>query len=375
MNDRRLLLFSLVRGLAAILLALAVATIFIFISSDEPLNALKYLLLGPVVSFKVTGNVFNTTSFLTILAAMIPTIFSGLAVCVMFSANQFNLGGEGAIMLGGFVGALLGIYLKLNTGLHQVVCVLAGALAGGLIMLIPAILKVKLGASEMVTSLMMNYVVMFVILHFLNFVFADRSKGATQTFPFQETANIPEIVANGTKLTWGFVVAIIFVVIIALFMYRTKWGYAIRMIGINQSFAKYSGMQVGAVIILSQVIGGILSGMGGSIEVLGRFNTFLWRELPGYGWLGITIAILAKNNPIFVPFAAFFIAYLNKGCDLMATYSDVPSEMIDIIQAAIFLFFAAEQFLAKYRQRIVVRNAQRDLALQEAAASQGGAHS
>lgn len=375
MSDRRLILFNLLRGLAAILLALAVAAIFIFISSEEPLTALKYLLLGPVVSFKATGNVFNTTSFLTILAAMIPTIFSGLAVCVMFSANQFNLAGEGAIMLGGFVGALLGIYLKLNTGLHQVVCVLAGALAGGLIMLIPAVLKVKLGASEMVTSLMMNYVVMFVILHFLNFVFADRSKGATQTFPFLETAKIPEIVANGTKLTWGFVVALIFVVIIALFMYRTKWGYAIRMIGINQSFAQYSGMQVGAVIVLSQVIGGMLSGMGGSIEVLGRFSTFLWRELPGYGWLGITIAILAKNNPIFVPFAAFFIAYLNKGCDLMATYSDVPSEMIDIIQAAIFLFFAAEQFLAKYRQRIVVRNAQRDLALQEAAASQGGSNS
>ena len=375
MSDRRLFLFTLVRGLAAILLALSVAMIFIFISSEEPLTALKYLLLGPVVSFKATGNVFNTTSFLTILAAMIPTIFSGLAVCVMFSANQFNLAGEGAIMLGGFVGALLGIYLKLNTGLHQVVCVLAGALAGGLIMLIPAVLKVKLGASEMVTSLMMNYVVMFVILHFLNFVFADRSKGATQTFPFLETAKIPEIVANGTKLTWGFVVALIFVVIIALFMYRTKWGYAIRMIGINQSFAQYSGMQVGAVIVLSQVIGGMLSGMGGSIEVLGRFSTFLWRELPGYGWLGITIAILAKNNPIFVPFAAFFIAYLNKGCDLMATYSDVPSEMIDIIQAAIFLFFAAEQFLAKYRQRIVVRNAQRDLALQEAAANQGGNNS
>ena len=375
MNDRRLLLFSLLRGLAAILLALAVAAIFIFLSSDEPLTALKYMLLGPVVSFKATGNEFNTISFLTILAAMIPTIFSGLAVCVMFSANQFNLAWEGAIMLGGFVGALLGIYLNLNTGLHQVVCVLAGAVAGGLIMLIPAVLKVKLGASEMVTSLMMNYVVMFVILHFLNFVFADRSKGATQTFPFLESAKIPEIVANGTKLTWGFVIALVFVVIIALFMYRTKWGYAIRMIGINQSFAKYSGMQVGSIIILSQVIGGVLAGMGGSIEVLGRFNTFLWRELPGYGWLGITIAILAKNNPIFVPFAAFFIAYLNKGCVLMSTYSDVPSEMIDIIQAAIFLFFAAEQFLAKYRQRIVVRNAQRDLALQEAAASQGGSNS
>ena len=371
-SDRRLFLFNLIRGAAAIALALLVATLLIFLSSDEPLTALKYLLVGPVVSFKSSGAVLNTTGVLTILAAMIPTIFSGLAVCVMFSANQFNLGGEGVIMLGGFVGALLGIYLKLNTGLHQVVCVLAAAIVGGLVMLIPALLKVKLGASEMVTSLMMNYVIMYVILHFLNFVFADRSKGATQTFPFQATAKIPEIVANGTKLTWGLVVALIFVVIISLFMYRTKWGYAIRMIGINQSFAQYSGINVGGVIILSQVIGGMLAGMGGSIEMLGRYNTFLWRELPGYGWIGITVAILAKNNPIFVPLAALFIAYLDKGCQLMAINSDVPFEMIDIIQAAIFLFFAAEQFLAKYRQRIVVRNTQRDLALQEAAVSQEG---
>lgn len=370
-SDKRLFLFNFLRGAAAILLALLVATIFIFLSSKQPLTSLKYLLLGPVISFKSTGAVFNTTSFLTLLAAMIPTIFSGLAVCVMFSANQFNLAGEGVIMLGAFVGGLLGIYLKLNTGLHQVVCVLVAAVVGGLIMLIPALLKVKLGASEMVTSLMMNYVIMFVILHFLNFTFADRSKGATQSFPFQATAKIPEIVANGTKLTWGLVIALVFVVIIALFMYRTKWGYAIRMIGINQAFAQYSGIQVGAIIVLSQVVGGILAGMGGSIEMLGRYNTFLWRELPGYGWLGITIAILAKNNPIFVPVAALFIAYLDKGCQLMAINSDVPFEMIDIIQASIFLFFAAEQFLAKYRQRIVVRIAQRDLALQEAAGQEG----
>ena len=374
-SDKRLFLFNFLRGAAAILLALLVATVFIFLSSKQPLTSLKYLLLGPVISFKSTGAVFNTTSFLTLLAAMIPTIFSGLAVCVMFSANQFNLAGEGVIMLGAFVGGLLGIYLKLNTGLHQVVCVLIAAVVGGLIMLIPALLKVKLGASEMVTSLMMNYVIMFVILHFLNFTFADRSKGATQSFPFQATAKIPEIVANGTKLTWGLVIALVFVVIIALFMYRTKWGYAIRMIGINQAFAQYSGIQVGAIIVLSQVVGGILAGMGGSIEMLGRYNTFIWRELPGYGWLGITIAILAKNNPIFVPVAALFIAYLDKGCQLMAINSDVPFEMIDIIQASIFLFFAAEQFLAKYRQRIVVRIAQRDLALQEAAAGQEGSKS
>ncbi len=372
MKDRRMFGFELVRGAAAILLALGVGTIFIFLSSDEPFTALRYLLIGPLVSIKGGLASFNTQGLYTILAAMIPTIFTGLAVCVMFASNQFNLAGEGIVMVGGFVAALAGIYLTMNSGLHAVVCVLIAAVIGGIIMLVPALLKVKLGASEMVTSLMLNYVCMYVVLHFLNFNFADRSKGSTQTFAFADTAKIGSIVPGGSKLTWGFLVALAFVAIIALLMYRTRWGYAIRMIGINQAFSKYSGMKVGGTIVLAQVVGGVLSGLGGGIEVLGRYSTFLWKELPGYGWTGVTIAILAKNNPLLVPLAAFFIAYLNKGCQLMATYCDVPSEMIDIIQASIFLFFAAEQFLAGFRQKIVVKNTRADLA-KAAAAAEGGA--
>ena len=372
MRNKRMFGFELVRGAAAIAVALGVATIFIFLSSKEPLTALRYLLIGPLVSIKGGVASFNKQGFYNILAAMIPTIFTGLAVCVMFANNQFNLAGEGIVMVGGFVAALAGIYLHMNTGWHAVVCVLIAAVIGGLIMLIPALLKVRLGASEMVTSLMLNYVCMYLVLHFLNYNFADRSKGSTQTYAFADTARIGSLVPGGSKLSWGFVVALVFVVIIALFMYRTRWGYAIRMIGINEAFSKYSGMKVGGTIVLAQVVGGALSGMGGGIEVLGRYTTFLWKELPGYGWTGVTIAILAKNNPLLVPLAAFFIAYLNKGCQLMATYSDVPSEMIDIIQAAIFLFFAAEQFLAGYRQKIVVKNTRADLA-KVAANAEGGA--
>ena len=371
MKDKRMAAFNFVRGAAAILISLAVGTVFIFLTfalSEKHYSfaqcfkntgeALRYMLVGPLL--KKSG-AFNSMGFFQILAAMIPITFTGLATCVMFSANQFNLAGEGSVMAGGFVAALCGIYLKMNTGLHAVVCIVVAAAVCALIMLIPALLKVKLGASEMVTSLMMNYVIMYVVLHFLNVHFADRSKGSTQTFPFAATSKIGEIIPNGSKLTWGFVIAMVFVVLTALFMYRTRWGYAIRMIGANQSFAKYSGMKVGGTIVLSQVVGGVLAGMGGGIEVMGRFNTFLWKELPGYGWTGVTIAILAKNNPIFVPLAAFFIAYLNKGCSLMSTYCDVPSEMIDIIQAAIFLFFAAEQFLSGYRQKLVVKNTRADL--------------
>lgn len=372
MRDRRMTMFGIARGAAAILLALGVGTIFIFLSSETPFTALRYLLIGPLVSFRETGMTFNAQYLYQIFAAMIPITFTGLAVTVMFSANQFNLAGEGCILAGGFIGGILGVTLNMNTGWHAVVAVLVATLACGLIMLIPALLKVKLGASEMVTSLMLNFIILYLVNHFLNFHFADRSKGATMTHEFKPTAIIPSLVPGNSKFSVGFIVAMIATVLIAFFLYRTRWGYAIRMIGVNESFALYSGMNVGGTIVLAQVIGGMLAGMGGSIEVLGRYQTYLWRDLPGYGWVGITIAILAKNNPAYVPLAAFFLAYLNKGCLLMSTYCDVPVEMIDIIQAAIFLFFAAEQFLSGFRQKLVVKTTQEDLMKMEKTLLKGG---
>lgn len=368
MKHKRKFMFEMIRGLVAIVIAIAVAFVLILLSSDSPGTALECLLIRPVFS----GGSLNVKSIWAILGRMTPIIFTGLGVCVMFSANQFNLAGEGTTMLGGFIGGLIAIYIPMSAGLHPAVCILAGAVVGGLAMLIPAIIKVKLNASEMVCSLMLNYVIMYIILHFLNNTFADRSKGSTQTYPFLETAKVTKLIP-GTELTWGFLAALAATAVIAVFMFRTRWGYAIRMIGINESFSKYSGMKVGAVIIASQVIGGLLSGMGGAIEALGRYNTFLWKELPGYGWTGMTVAILAKNNPIMVPFAALFIAYLNRGCELMSIYAGVPSEMIDIIQAVIFLFFAAEQFMAKTRQKIVVKDAKEEMREKQLAAEGGNA--
>ena len=315
---------------------------------------------------KKKGTSFELKRLADILAAMIPTIFTGLSVCIMFSANQFNLGAEGGIMLGAFVSAMVAIYVPMPAGLHAVVAVLIGGAVVAILMLLPALLKTKLSVSEMVCSLMLNYIIMYVIKFLMNTYLADKSRGQIMSYPFRETSAIAPIVNNTTfsdaKLTWGFVVAIVAVILCGLFMYRSRWGYAIRMIGINQAFAGYSGMKVGSVIVLSQVLGGFLAGAGGGVEMLGRYTSFSWSALPGYGWTGITIAILASNNPYMVPLAAFFMAYLSKGCDLMATYAKVPAQLIDIIQGVIFLFFAAEQFLAKYRQKLVVKSAEEEIA-------------
>ena len=387
MTKRRKIGFTLIRGFLAILIALLVAALLIFISAEgdgigEKLEAageaLKQLLIGPLFRMGKNGVSFELKRLADVFAAMIPTIFTGLSVCVMFSANQFNLGSEGGSMLGAFAAGMIAVYVPMAAGVHAVVAVLVAGLAVAVVMLIPALLKAKMGVSEMVNSLMLNYIIMYIIKYLMSTHLADKSKGQIQSFPFMETAKIGPIVDNsvfnGAKLTWGFVVALIAVVIVAVFMYRTRWGCSIRMIGINQSFSMYSGMKVGAVVVLSQILGGFLAGVGGGIEMLGRYPTFSWSALPGYGWTGITIAILAGNNPIYVPLAAFFMAYLSKGCDLMATYAGVPAQLIDIIQGVIFLFFAAEQFMARYRQKLVVKTAQEELQQKDAQSlEEGGA--
>ena len=369
MSKKGSIKFTLIRGIAALGIALGVAYLLILYSSSgatmgerfsASFKALREMLISPI--FRKDGS-FSLKGFSDVLAGMIPILFTGLATCVMFAAKQFNLGAEGGVMLGAFITALVAIYARLPGPLLIIVAVLAGGACAGAVMLIPAVLKAKLGVSEMVNSLMLNYVIMYVIKYLMNTHLADTSKGITQTFPFQENAVIPQIVNNGSRLSWGFAVGIAVVILIWFFMYRTKWGYGIRMTGMNQPFVMYSGMNVAMIIILSQVLGGFLAGMGGGIEMLGRYNVYNWSALPGYGWTGITVAILAGNNPLYVPLAAFFMSYLTKGCTLMSTNADIPSQLISIIQALIFIFFAARQFLAGYRQKLVVQAAKEEAEL------------
>ena len=378
MNKKNSMKFSIIRGACALGIALLVTLILVFLSSDAPtfaakisasLEALKTMLISPII--KNNGSV-NVKGITDILAGMIPIVFTGLATCVMFSANQFNLGAEGGIMLGAFVTGIIAVYVKLPGALLPIVAVLAGGLCVAAVMLIPAVLKAKLGVSEMVNSLMLNYVIMYFIDYQMNAHLADTSKGSTQTFPYQSNAILTQLVDNGSGLSVGFIVALVCILLTWYFMYRTRWGYGIRMTGMNQPFVMYSGMNVAAIVIIAQVLGGFLAGVGGGLEQLGRYPYYNWTALPGYGWTGITVAILAGNNPAYVPMAALFMSYLTRGCTLMSTYCNVPAQLISFIQAVIFIFFAAEQFMAKYRQELVVRTAKEELANNELKSPQGG---
>jgi simple sugar transport system permease protein len=131
------------------------------------------------------------------------------------------------------------------------------------------------------------------------------------------------------------------------------------MVGLNSKFAGYSGISIAGVVLLAQVLSGAIAGLGGAVEILGVFRRFQWLASPGYGFDGVIIAILSRNNPLLVPFGALFLAYLRTGADVMAMYSDVTSEMVSLIQAVIILLVTAEAFLSGYRHRMVVKEAKR----------------
>ncbi|MEF9934394.1 MAG: ABC transporter permease [Clostridium sp.] len=345
------LLFEAVRTLIAIGIALVLAIVLIALVSDDPAEALNKFLLGPLASFKRFANVIEMA---------IPFIFTGLAVCIMFQAKQFNMIAEGGFFIGGVAAAFIGIKIGAPMGIHPVIAILAGGFIGGLAGLIPGFLKAKYKADEFVSSLMLNYVLLYIGLFILNYVLRDESAGSVASHILADTSRLP-VVIPGTRLHFGLILAIVAIILTYVYLYRTKWGYSIRMTGLNSNFAEYSGINTAKVIIYSQIIGGALAGIGGSIEILGMHDRFQWQALPGIGFDGILVAILARNNPLFVPIGAIFLAYLRVGADIMSRSSDVPSEVIIVIQAIMIMLIAAQRFLEKYRHKMIVKDSTKNL--------------
>jgi simple sugar transport system permease protein len=344
-------LFEVYRTALAILIALLIALVIILLVSDAPGKALLLFLTGPVDSLRHFGNV---------LELMVPLLFTGLAVSVMFSASQFNLGAEGAFFFGAIGASFIAVNWVLPPVIHPIIAILWGGVIGAVFCGIPGLLKVKWGSSELVSSLMFNYIAFFFGLYLINYFLRDVNAGAMVSYPFAKSAKLIKIIPK-TRVHFGIIIAAATVALSALFLFRTRWGYRIRVIGRNIRFARYTGINTGYAIILSQVIGGFIAGVGGSIEVLGLYRRFSWQILPGYGWTGVIVAILARNNPAYVPIAAFFLAYLRIGADIMSRSTDVQNEFVAIIQGVIILLIAAESFLATYRHKIVFREASREL--------------
>ena len=344
--------FDMVRTVFSVLIALAISFVIIFLVSDQPLEAIKYLLIGPFTNKRSMGNVVES---------MIPLIFTGTGVCIMFSANQINLAGEGAFHIGGLIASCVAIKLT-ATFVSPFMALLCAGLVGALFTAIPAITTT---ASEMVSSLMINYLALYFGNYMLNNVIGD-PKASAASYKLADAAELPVLI-QGTRVHLGFIIAIAVAVLGYFFLYRTKTGYELRLAGENEEFARYSGISIVKVIMISQLLGGFVAGLGGGVEMLSPiYARFTWTSLLGYGWDAIIICTLSKKNPLYTPFAALFLAYLRTGASIMARRTDVTLEIVQITQGIIILLVVAEQFLSKYKHKIIAKEAKAALKDEEA---------
>lgn len=348
--------FDILRTILSVLIAIGISFIIIFMLSDQPFEAIKYLLIGPLTSKRNMGNVIE---------AMIPLIFTGTGVCIMFSANQINLAGEGAFHVGGLFAACVGMSLTARFVTPTAALIVAGV-AGAIFTAIPAVMKIKTTANEMVSSLMINYLALNFGNYMLNNVIGD-PKASAASYALSDTAELP-VLLDGTRIHVGLIIAIAVAVLGYMFLYRTKFGYELRLTGENEEFARYSGISIVRVILLSQLLGGFVAGLGGGVEMLSPlYSRFTWTSLMGYGWDAIIICTLSKKNPLYTPFAALFLAYLRTGASIMARRTDVTLEIVQITQGIIILLVVAEQFLSKYKHKLIAKEAKAALKEEEVA--------
>lgn len=340
-NANFLKYFDSMRLLVAILIALAITTVIIFSVSENPIEALTTLLLGPLQSKRY---------FFNVLEMMVPLMFTGLSLALVFKSGNFSMITDASFYMGAVIAVFIAIKLPLPAVIHPVFAILIAGVIGGLIGSIPAFCRVKFKANELVTSLMLNYVFFFSGIYIINKFLIDRNASNFASLKFLKSSSLGNIV-DGTRLHYGFVIALLLCAALYIFLTRTKWGYEIRLVGSNIEFAKYSGIKTGRVILYTSFISGAVAAMGGAIEKLGMYNRFQWANAPTYAWDGVIIATLSGNNPKFIPLAAFFLSYIRVGADIMSRKTDVQNELVAIIQGIIILLITAERFLYFMKQR------------------------
>jgi general nucleoside transport system permease protein len=345
-------LTAVIGVVATVLVALILAFVVIAALGRNPFEAFAALLTGPLERPNRIGNWIEQTTTLSIL---------GLSVMIPFRAGQISIGAEGQLYLGALAGGAVAILLPLPPIVAPLVAVAAAMLAGAFAGAVPGVMKARLGANEIVATLMLNVIIVQLFDYTVQNVLRSETSTAAVSDPvgeaygwasLQSFTGIPFGRANV-----GIVVALALAVGVWFLMSRTTAGYRMRIVGANPDFAAYAGMPVARTIELSFIVGGALAGLAGAHLVFGVFGRLEPSMASGLAFLGIVIALLGRNNPFGIVVAAAFYAYLRVGGDAMEQQTDVGSELIVVIQAVIVLLVTAQALPLLVRRVRLARKA------------------
>ncbi len=321
----------------AIVTAVIVGSLFMLAYGYDPIEAYSGLLDGAFGSQRGWSR--------TILNA-VPFIFAGLAVAFAFKGGLFNIGAEGQIFIGSICAAFVGVAFQgLPFIIHLPLAILFGAFGGAVWGGIPGLLKAYTGAHEVITTIMFNYIGIIFTGYLVSGPLQAPGSVVAETERVLESAQLPLLPIPLPGIHSGVVLAIIAAGIIYWLIWHTPFGFEVRTVGTNPSAATYAGINVKWITVLTMALAGGLAGLAGTVETLGRNYYFAPGFNVGSGFDSITIALLAKNNPLGVILTAFLFGAMDAGTTRMQRLSGVPSEIIQVVQALILMFVAADQII------------------------------
>jgi general nucleoside transport system permease protein len=320
---------EIISSLIAVGLALAVGAMLILAWGANPLIAYGALLDGAFGSWN---------SLAETLLRSIPLTFTGLAIAIAFRAGAFNLGAEGQLFLAATASAVVGLMLPDLPGVLLIpTMIITAMVVGALWSLLAGVLKLRFGANELITTIMLNYIAIFLVSYLLRGPSQEAAGFLPQTERLAANARFPALI-EGTRLHAGVLIALLAVGLTHFALWHTTWGFRLRVVGLNARAALNAGSNVTAITLSAFLLSGALAGMAGYMEVVGVQRRMIENLSPGFGYTGIIVALLGRTNPFGVLAAAILFAGLQVGGSTMQAASGVPSTLTTIVQALVVLF-------------------------------------
>jgi simple sugar transport system permease protein len=319
----------------AIVLGLLVGAIIMLIGGYDPVLAYRSLL------DKVFGNPYDFGETLT---AITPLVFTGLSVAFAFRTGLFNIGAEGQYIMGMTGATIIGVSLHLPWYIHAPLAVIVGALFGGCWGMIAGYLKAARGVNEVITTIMLNWIALHLANYIVNDYLLEPGKGRSYMVDPSADVTIGWLsrTLDDARIHWGMFFALLAVIFFYVFLWKTKQGYELRVVGHNPDAAKYAGINVNRGVVKAMFISGTLAGLAGVFQVLGVFlNQAVSASHTGHGFDGIAVALLGGNTPVGVLLGAILFGTLSYGAAGMSFGADVPPEIIRIVIGSVIFFVAA----------------------------------
>jgi ABC-type uncharacterized transport system permease subunit len=319
----------------SVIVALALGGILVYIQGSNPLLAYRVLF---------TTAFGSLDGIATTLAKATPLVLSGLAVAICLRAGLFNIGAQGQLISGALASAWAGYYfVGLPMFIHIPLALLFGAFFGALVALVAGVLKAYRGVHEVITTIMLNSIVIALADYLASTPFKEPDQPLTRTPKIEDSARIPDVFG----LPLGFLIAVIVSYIFWWILKNTTTGFRIETIGRNKNAGWYAGISIKRVVILSMLLGGAVAGVAGAIETLSIVGRFEPAFNAGLGFDGITVALLARANPLGVIPAAILIGGMRASGSTVQFEAGVAPEIVDLLLALI-LFFVTAPLLAKF---------------------------